>query len=201
MRVSLAVSALVASVAANNYTFPPGFNLNLVDMGARSSWCAAQRNVCPKICDGFAVDNTCDPTTLDFKCVCGDSGPANVEEYIQTVPFFVCMEDFGQCINANERDQMAQEKCKKQKQNNCPTKNATADSASTTTSSASSTAAATMSETATTTLNKGEGSSATSASSSSAATTTTANAAVLLAQEYSTGLLATALFAALRLAL
>lgn len=35
MRLALAVSALVASVAANNYTFPPGFNLNLVEMGMR----------------------------------------------------------------------------------------------------------------------------------------------------------------------
>lgn len=139
--------------------------------------------------------------TLDFKCVCGDSGPANVEKYIQTVPFFVCIEDYGQCIAAHEHDALAQDKCKQQKKNNCPTTNATADSASTTTSSASSTAAATMSETAATTVNKGQGSAATSASSSSPASTTTANAAVLLAQEYSTGLMATALFAALRLAL
>jgi cobalamin biosynthesis Mg chelatase CobN len=139
--------------------------------------------------------------TLDFKCVCGDSGPANVEKYIMTVPFHVCIADFDQCIAANERDALAQDKCKQQRENNCPTTNATADSASTTTSSASSTAAATVSETAATTANKEQGSAATSTSSSSPASTTTANAAVLLAQEYSTGLMATALFAALRLAL
>ncbi|KAJ5558476.1 hypothetical protein N7535_008689 [Penicillium sp. DV-2018c] len=199
MRTSIIfLSALATSVLGANstspYTLPAGFNVGLVDSSERSAWCSAQRNTCPDICQDGTRLNSCDSNSLEFQCVCSDGSTPDVTPYKQTVPFFVCQANYGQCINAHPDDAEGQRTCKKNAV--CGSKNATeeADSSSSTTTTASSTILAM----ATTT-----DSSSSETSSAAASAATTSNAAVALGDmtQYSTGLMAGLMFAAARMIL
>ncbi|CEN60091.1 hypothetical protein BJX68DRAFT_231361 [Aspergillus pseudodeflectus] len=131
--------SLAAPILASNYTFPTGFNLGLVTQQDRSAWCLGQTNACPQICGGAASANRCDRTTLDFSCTCANGTDANVEPYMNTIPYYVCQANYGQCINLSttqDGDDLCTEGL-----NSCGTLNA---SAPTTTSS--STTSSTTSE-------------------------------------------------------
>lgn len=114
--------------------------------------------------------------------------------YQNTIPFFVCQENYKQCIQNHPNDLDGQNQCKENAK--CGTLNATAmeDSASTTTAAASSTTFSTATSTPT----------AQTTSTSATATATAskaAAAAVRVAQDHSTGLFVAALLAACRLIL
>ncbi|KAJ5782793.1 hypothetical protein N7457_004567 [Penicillium paradoxum] len=196
MRSSIVfLSALATSVMGANstaYTLPADFNLALVEAGERSAWCSAQRNTCPDICQKGTKLNSCDPNTLIFSCVCSDDSTPDVSPYKQTVPFYVCQANFGQCINSHPNDAEGQRACKKSAV--CGSKNASAE---TTTSSTTTSASTTTLATATATE------SSASATSSVAAASTTTNAAVALGDltQYSTGLMAGLMFVAARMIL
>ncbi|KAL2843674.1 hypothetical protein BJY01DRAFT_215588 [Aspergillus pseudoustus] len=91
--------SLAAPILASNYTFPTGFNIGLVSAQDKAAWCRGQRNECPLICGGAATANRCDADTLDFTCTCSNGTDANVVPYINTVPYYVCQNNYGQCIN------------------------------------------------------------------------------------------------------
>jgi hypothetical protein len=113
---------------------------------------------------------------------------------MQTIPFYVCENNYGQCITAHANDAEAQRACKKAA-SNCGSKNASEES--TTSSSSSTTAASTTLATATAT-----DSSASTTSSVAAASTTTSNAAVAGDMtKMSTGLMAGLMFVAARMVL
>ncbi|KAJ5166620.1 uncharacterized protein N7482_005401 [Penicillium canariense] len=186
------LSTLAVTVLGSNstYTLPAGFNIGLVKPDELNSWCQGQRNECPSICKGATRQNTCEPSTLNFNCICADGSTPDVSPYIQTVPFYVCEESYGQCIASHPNDIQGQRACKKAA--TCGSKNASAED---TTMSSSTTAASTTLAMATST-----DSSKTSSSSVAAASTTT-NAAVTLGslEGYSTGFMATVMFLAARL--
>ncbi|KAJ5617127.1 hypothetical protein N7537_002241 [Penicillium hordei] len=189
------LSALATSVMADNstdtYTFPAGFNIGLVDSANLNSYCSAQRNTCPQICQQGTKLNSCDPTTLKFSCVCSDGSTPDVTPYSQTVPFFVCQETYVQCIASHPNDADGQRACKKAA--DCGSKNASAvtTTASTSTMSSTTLALATATE------------SSSSETSSVAPASTTTNAAVALGDltQYSTGLMAGLMFVAARMVL
>ncbi|KAJ6109706.1 hypothetical protein N7486_001941 [Penicillium sp. IBT 16267x] len=198
---TLVVSALAqnsTSSSTSSYTFPGGFNIGLVKPDELNSWCQGQRNNCPAICKGDTKENTCDPATLKYSCVCSDGKAADVTPYLQTVPFYVCEANYGQCVDAHPNDAMGQEACKKAAK--CGNKNATAIMSTTTSMVATSTLAmATTAGTGSNSLNKQA-----VTSSSAAASTTTTNAAVPLGnilETYSTGMMAGLMFLAMRLVL
>ncbi|PLB54275.1 hypothetical protein P170DRAFT_12103 [Aspergillus steynii IBT 23096] len=195
----LLLSTLVASAtAANNYTLPEGFDLNKVNPSTRASWCVAERNACPKICGGVSNANSCDPSTLDFTCTCGNGSAANVEPYQGTVPYFVCQENFGQCIErSSSLDE--EEKCKDAR-SGCGSQNASESSSSSSTTT-SATSLPTATESSDSSDDDEESSTATRTSSSTGSAATTTNAAVRMAQDHATGVLATVFFLALRLTL
>ncbi|KAI5283226.1 hypothetical protein KEM54_002304 [Ascosphaera aggregata] len=123
-------TSLAASVFAQNNGFemPAGFNPGVVSDGDKTAWCQGQLSSCPKICpDGVASKNTCNPTSLTFSCICGDGSTPNVAEYKNTLPFFVCEENFGQCINAHPNDLAGQKECKSQRAQYCGTKKVPSD--------------------------------------------------------------------------
>ncbi|KUM61073.1 hypothetical protein ACN42_g6053 [Penicillium freii] len=188
------LSALATSVMAGNatdtYVFPAGFNIGLVKPGDLSSYCSAQRNTCPEICNQGTKLNSCDPTTLKFGCVCNDGSIPDVTPYSQTVPFFVCQETYIQCINSHPNDAEGQRACKKAA--DCGSKNASA---------VTTTASSTMSSTTLAMATATESSS--SETSSVAPASTTTNAAVALGDltQYSTGLVAGLMFVAARMVL
>ncbi|GKZ20124.1 hypothetical protein AbraIFM66951_003300 [Aspergillus brasiliensis] len=190
------MSLAVAATASSNYTLPSNFNISAISLSERNSWCTAERNSCPEICGGVATSNSCDSSTLDFSCVCSNGSTADVAEYTQTIPFFVCEATYAQCIEESSTlDE--QEQCQETRDNDCGTLNA---SATTTTSSTTTSATSLTTSTSSSSSSGSSGSTATTTSSSSSSSTTS-NAAVRLAQEHATGLLATVLFVGLRLIL
>ncbi|CAL5868521.1 uncharacterized protein PFLUO_LOCUS2747 [Penicillium psychrofluorescens] len=194
----VALSALVASAVGQNstaYNMPAGFNIGLVKTDDLNSWCLGQRNTCPEICKGDVKQNTCDPSTLKYQCMCSDGTVPDSSSYVETVPFYVCQATYGQCIDSHPNDSTGQRACKKSAK--CGSKNA---SATDTTSSSSMHPSSTLSMTTAT------GSSSNSANSGSvssvAAASTTSNAAMMDGlQGYTTGLFAGAMFFAMRLVL
>ncbi|WEW60082.1 hypothetical protein PRK78_005566 [Emydomyces testavorans] len=154
----LAVTSLVAVVSAQTpdptvYTPPPGFNPGLL-LGAKANSILAQRSAeaLPKQTDAMRFKNT--------------------------LPYFICQANFGQCIQQHPNDLDGQKVCK-DGQKACGTREAT-DSSSSQTTLSTATAGPTSSRT---------GSATTTASN--AAKTTNAAAALHVAQDYSLGVLAT----------
>lgn len=113
---------------------------------------------------------------------------------MQTVPYFVCQANFGQCIDSHPNDADGQQKCKDE--NKCGTLNAS--EASSGDSSSSSSSSASPSKTAD--LTSSSMPSSVDAAATSNSPSSTANAAGML-QEHSTGVLATALFVAMQMVL
>ncbi|KAL4880021.1 hypothetical protein BJY04DRAFT_192225 [Aspergillus karnatakaensis] len=131
------LSLAASSLAQSNWTIPAGFDLNQVTPQTRSSWCLGQRNSCPKICGGSASVNRCEPSTLEFTCTCSNGTEANVAPYQVTIPFYVCQENYGQCIGrSNTQD--GDEECKAGLAE-CGTLNASAPDTATSTTSTSTT--------------------------------------------------------------
>ncbi|KXG47607.1 uncharacterized protein PGRI_014770 [Penicillium griseofulvum] len=195
MRSVIILSALATAVMGANstdsaYTLPAGFNPGLVESSERSTWCFAQRNTCPQICEKGTKLNSCDASTLQFTCVCSDGSIPDVSPYKETVPFYVCQAAFGQCIASHPNDAEGQRACKKAAV--CGTKNA---------SEITTTASSTMSSTTLAMATATESSS--SETSSVAPASTTTNAAVALGDlsQYSTGLMAGLMFLAARMVL
>ncbi|KAF7118074.1 hypothetical protein CNMCM5793_007460 [Aspergillus hiratsukae] len=194
--IAIVLSTLVAATAAqSNYTFPSGFNIALVSSTDRASWCLAERNTCPVICGGIADSNSCDPDTLQFSCVCSNGTEADVSPYIQTIPFFVCQETYGQCIKASSTQDEDAKCTAAQKQ--CGTLNATTSSTSSSTSTSSALSTATESATG----NQAESTATATTTTSTSASAQASNAAIRLAGEHATGVIATVLFFAARLLL
>ena len=50
-------------------------------------------------------------TTLEYECICSDGEPANVSEYQETLPFYVCERWKGDCVEQNPEDAAAQQAC------------------------------------------------------------------------------------------
>lgn len=145
------------------------------------------RDLVAKVQDHTDTDSL--QSTLQFNCVCADGSVPDVSPYIETVPFYVCEETYGQCINAHPNDAEGQRACKAAA--TCGSKNASAED---TTMSSTTTAASTSLAMATTT-----GASQTTSSVAAASTTTNAAAALSGLEGYSTGLVAGAMFLAARL--
>jgi len=93
---------LLASVIglANTQSIDP----SSVPIGTRDQWCINQENACPLIClqlpgtSGSPTSNTCDPTTLDYSCVCSNGQSPNASEYTQTIPYYICTTANQQCV-------------------------------------------------------------------------------------------------------
>lgn len=96
-RTTLLALATAVAVSADYYVDP-----NSVPLATRKAWCSNQRSSCPTIClqttTGKPIDNSCDPETLTYGCVCSDGQQPNITEYTQTLPYHVCTEWGTQCV-------------------------------------------------------------------------------------------------------
>ncbi|KAL4781177.1 hypothetical protein BJX76DRAFT_360182 [Aspergillus varians] len=170
--------SLVAPILAQaNWTLPAGFDLNQIDASTKSSWCLGNRNACPLVCGGSATVNRCDQTTLDFTCTCSNGTDADMSLYEGTVPFYVCQEEYKQCISLSST-QDGDDECKVGF-NQCGSLNA---SAPTSTSTSSTTSTTLSSATSTSTSESGNGSEATATDSSDSPAET--DGAMRLMQSY-----------------
>jgi hypothetical protein len=126
---------------------------------------------------------------LTYQCVCGNGTAPDVTSFANTLPFFICQQTFIQCIANNPNDAEAQQNCTNNEQ--CGTRNATAEALAVTQGAESSTASSTT----------GGGSSSTGSATTSetAASTSSGSAAVHNVAELSTGAFAVLLAAAFKL--
>ncbi len=138
---------------------------------------------------------TAHQTTFTYSCVCANGTVPDCTAFTQTLPYFICQETYIQCINNNPNDAQAQSVCADNEQ--CGTRNATAEALAASSAAASSTAASTSSA-ASTSASRTQSGSATGASASASATES-GNAAVAMTQHLTTGAFAAVLIAAFKL--
>ncbi|KIW20766.1 hypothetical protein PV08_01344 [Exophiala spinifera] len=192
----------VAATSTASQVMPPvatqAFNPAGINTTVSFNWCHAQLNTCPLICGGSASLNQCDDVAFTYSCVCANGTVPDSTAFIQTLPFFICQETYIQCINNNPNDAQAQSVCKDNEQ--CGTRNATAEylaEQAAASSAAASTTAAASSAAPSSTPSTSENSSAT-ATSSSAGASGSDNAAAGMAH-VTTGAFAAVLLAAFKL--
>jgi len=98
---AIAVIALLVSAQAQvQYTIDP----NSVPLATRQKWCDSQQASCPLLClqlpgsSSTTAANTCDATSLQYTCVCGNGQSPNATEFSQTLPYYICQEWGQQCV-------------------------------------------------------------------------------------------------------
>lgn len=123
--------------------------------------------------------------TLTYTCVCPNGTIPDSSAYEQTLPFYICEETFRQCMANNPDNAQGQGVCQENQQ--CGSRNATAEALAATSSAASTTASETES-------------SATGSAASSAASATASEAGASMTT-YTSGAFAVLLMAAFRLLL
>ncbi|KAK5076066.1 hypothetical protein LTS08_002574 [Lithohypha guttulata] len=162
------VTSSASSVAPSStvaQSMPPtatqAFDANNVTAATKFQWCLAQLNTCPQICGGAASLNTCDSNTLMYSCTCPNGTVPDSTAYTQSLPFFVCQETYIQCVRNNPNNAQAQGACRTNQQ--CGTRNATAEALLSTSGASSSVASATSR--ASSSAASGTGSAASSAAS------------------------------------
>ncbi|KAL2155161.1 hypothetical protein VTH82DRAFT_3837 [Thermothelomyces myriococcoides] len=111
-RTTLLALASAVAVSADYYIDPDSVPLSL-----RKAWCNDQRSMCKPICldtgaSGNPIDNSCDPETLTYGCVCSDGRQPNVSEYTLTLPYYVCQKWGDQCVEGCEGDTTCQGSCR-----------------------------------------------------------------------------------------
>ncbi|OJJ05383.1 hypothetical protein ASPVEDRAFT_55286 [Aspergillus versicolor CBS 583.65] len=191
-KIFLSLGLVAPILAQSNYTFPDGFDLGQVESTEKSGWCRGQLNNCPQVCGGSSKVNRCDSDTLEFTCTCSDGTEANVEEYQDTIPFYVCQANYKQCIS-HSSTQDGDDVCTAG-MDKCGSKNA---SAPTTTSSSPSSSTTLSSETSGSSNGDQSGNEATATDSSDSSTPT--DGAMSLMQNYGLAGFATVVVAAFTL--
>lgn len=91
---------------------------NTVPLSTRDAWCTSQITQCPLLCLQFPGENsaatesnTCDPTTLDYSCVCENGLSPNSSQYSQTVPYYICTQYNTNCVSNCNGDSSCQSAC------------------------------------------------------------------------------------------
>ncbi|KIW30383.1 hypothetical protein, variant 3 [Cladophialophora immunda] len=200
------VTSSASSVAAStteSQVMPPAataaFNPAGIDSTTAFNWCHAQLNTCPQICGGSASQNQCDQNAFTYTCVCANGTVPDCTAFIETLPFYICQETYAQCINNHPNDAQGQATCAQNEQ--CGTRNATAEAIAQTSaaqaSSVSSTSSAPASSHSASAASTGSGSSSASATGSSASAT--GGAAIGVSQQVATGAFAAVLMAVFKL--
>ncbi|ETS86508.1 hypothetical protein PFICI_00336 [Pestalotiopsis fici W106-1] len=151
-KVAVAALSALTVVSAGNSTF--SIDVDSVTLATKASWCTSEKNVCGEICS--TSENSCEPSTLDFSCVCTDGTEPDMNEYQNSVPYYICETAFANCIAANTDSASGQKNCTTTIADECGTK--VAGSSSTTTTAAAS--------------SSGTGTAATAASSSVSSSST-----------------------------
>ncbi|EFR01843.1 hypothetical protein MGYG_04842 [Nannizzia gypsea CBS 118893] len=177
--ITLPVLASTVVALGSNYTVPPDFNAGAVSPEEKDSWCQGEANTCSAVCGSYKV-NRCDPDTLEFSCECQNGTVPQIDQYVNSLPWFICQATFGQCIKAHPDDADGQQVCK-DNQEKCGKLKAPSSGGddSQTTSSSSSEPTASSTESTPSATNTGSAPSHTNA------------AAIMAVKDYSLGIFAT----------
>ncbi|KEF53841.1 uncharacterized protein A1O9_10243 [Exophiala aquamarina CBS 119918] len=191
--IATSSASSVAAATTVSQVMPPAatasFNPAGVDSTEAFNWCRGQLNTCPQICGGSASQNRCDSIQFTYTCVCANGTVPDCTAFSETLPYFICQATYGQCVDAHPNDAQGQSVCEENQQ--CGTRNATAEALAATSAAASSSAAETSSS-----ASSSASGSATAASSSTPSASSTGNAAVGSSQQLATGAFTALLIAA-----
>ncbi|OJJ46077.1 hypothetical protein ASPZODRAFT_133057 [Penicilliopsis zonata CBS 506.65] len=100
-----------------------------VPIGTRDQWCNSQTSACPLLClqipgtKSTTQQNSCDPKTLVYSCVCSNGVSPNASQYSETIPYFECTESNNQCVDNCQGDSSCQSACRQD--NPCGAQNPT----------------------------------------------------------------------------
>ncbi|KAI0016082.1 hypothetical protein F4780DRAFT_761042 [Xylariomycetidae sp. FL0641] len=119
---ALSALSLVSAQSDSNSTFT--IDPEKVDIADRVAWCNAQQNSCTTLC-GAVESNDCSVDDLNFKCTCANGNSPDMNEYMNTMPWFVCEKLQDNCITANENDAAGQKNCTSTYQDHCGTEKVT----------------------------------------------------------------------------
>ncbi|KAM0806664.1 hypothetical protein AB5N19_07001 [Seiridium cardinale] len=119
-------SATIVSAGSSTFTIDP----SSVSLSQRATWCTSEINVCGDVCT--ASQNSCDPSTLDYDCACSDGTTPDMNEYVNSLPYFICEQAYENCITDNAGNAAGQGNCTTSIKDKCGTKNATDPTTSTT---------------------------------------------------------------------
>ncbi|KAI4791950.1 hypothetical protein E4T45_12838 [Aureobasidium sp. EXF-8846] len=116
--VGLLLLPVVARLASAQVGSTYQINVTNVPESTREIWCTNQQYACPLIClqtsanSSETIENDCDPTTLDYSCICENNLAPNASEYTQTIPYYTCTEWGQECIAAcAQGDSQCQHDC------------------------------------------------------------------------------------------
>ncbi|KAK9772000.1 hypothetical protein SCAR479_11319 [Seiridium cardinale] len=112
-------SATIVSAGSSTFTIDP----SSVSLSQRATWCTSEINVCGDVCT--ASQNSCDPSTLDYDCACSDGTTPDMNEYVNSLPYFICEQAYENCITDNAGNAAGQGNCTTSIKDKCGTKNAT----------------------------------------------------------------------------
>lgn len=129
-------------------------------------------------------------TQFTYSCVCANGTVPDCTAFAETLPYFLCQATYAQCVEAHPNDAQGQSVCETNQQ--CGTRNATAEALAATSAAQSSSASSTSSSASSSSSASGSA----TAASSSASSSPTGNAAVGLSQQLTTGAFAALLVAA-----
>ncbi|KAF2994904.1 hypothetical protein E8E14_002859 [Neopestalotiopsis sp. 37M] len=141
-KVAVAALSVLTVVSAGNSTF--SIDVDSVTLSTRAAWCTSEKNVCGQICS--TSENSCEPTTLDYSCTCSDGTEPDMNEYQDSLPYYICQQAFSDCISENTGSASGQKNCTTTISDECGTK--VAGSSSTTTTAAASSSSGTSAATA-----------------------------------------------------
>ena len=160
---------LVSPTTTVAQSMPPAatasFDASSVSSTVKFNWRLAQLNTCPQIRSGAASQNFCDESDLTYTCVCPNGTVPDCTAFADTLPYFICEQSYINCVDNNPNDAQKQGTCAANEQ--CGTRNATAEALNNQVQFGSQAGSQTSSSTSTSSL-----SSDTSISTSSSTTTT-----------------------------
>ena len=110
---------------------PLSINVTQIPFATRQAWCQSEYKACPLICGGTASVITCVPVrtanyiiccpqcmltvinqdTLTYKCVCENGFHPNISNYLNTLPYFICLQWKTNCVDSNPTDLQALQGC------------------------------------------------------------------------------------------
>jgi hypothetical protein len=88
------------------------FNPSDVSASDAATWCSNQLANCPLICGQNAWVNTCNATSFTYTCICVNGRIPDCTAYQNTLPYFMCVATYEQCIDNNPIDTEAEAVCK-----------------------------------------------------------------------------------------
>lgn len=74
--------------------------------------CSDQLYSCPEIGGGSASTNICNSTTFVYDCVCTMDDVPDCTAYMSTLPYYMCIATYEQCVDNNPIDSEAEAACK-----------------------------------------------------------------------------------------